>query len=125
MNRPDRIRQQRSHGQLHDLLVISGARRQGDGIQHHDLLQHGIGNILVGVLREQSMRGEREHSARSVLLQLIGGLAERSGSIDHVIDDNAVRVLDGAHEIHRLDESGLRSLLDDHRHARVHAVLRH
>ena len=60
-----------------------------------------------------------------MLLQLIGSLAESSGSINHIIHNNAITVVNAADEIHALDLARLATLLDDHGDAGIDVVLGH
>ena len=62
MNRANGIRQQRRHRQLDDLRVLLGLRGERNGVQHDHLLQHGLGDVAIGSLAEESMRREREYA---------------------------------------------------------------
>ena len=53
-------------------------------------------------------------SARSEGDELVGGGAERAGGVDHVVDDDAVRALDVAHQVRRAHLARPLALLDDH-----------
>mmetsp|Transcript_26915 Transcript_26915/g.68253 ORF Transcript_26915/g.68253 Transcript_26915/m.68253 type:complete len:254 (+) Transcript_26915:409-1170(+) len=76
------------------------------------------------------MRSEGEDSARSEGDELVGGGAERAGGVDHVVDNDAVRALDVAHQVRRAHLARPLALLDDHGEAthdalRLEALLEH
>lgn len=60
-----------------------------------------------------------------MLLKLVRSLAESTSSINHIINDNAIAVINAAHQIHTLNLTRLTTLLDDHGHTGVNVVLGH
>lgn len=115
----DGLRDERGDIQLHNLLVSDAALGQRRRVDDHDLLEGRVLDPLAGLAVEESVGGKGVDIAGAVVDEVLRGLAERAGCVDHVVDDDAVGSLDRADEVHAVDLVGLDALLDDHGEARV------
>ena len=102
-----------------ELLVGRPLRGGGDGVEDDALLHLGVGDAVVAGSAEEAVGGEGEDTLGALGNEDVGGLAESTGGINHVIDDNAVAVLDLTDEVHLVDGTGTGTLLDDHGKANV------
>ncbi len=67
-----------------------------------------------GAAREHAMRDIGRDRARAALLQGLGGVAQRAGAVDDVVDQDARAALDVADDVHHLGHAGvLAPLVDD------------
>ena len=102
-----------------ELLVGRPLRGGGDGVEDDALLHLGVGDAVVAGSAEEAVGGEGEDTLGALGNEDVGGLAESTGGINHVIDDNAVAVLDLTDEVHLVDGTGTGTLLNDHGKANV------
>ena len=102
-----------------ELLVGRPLRGGGDGVEDDALLHLGVGDAVVAGSAEEAVGGEGEDTLGALGNEDVGGLAESTGGVDHVVNDNAVAVLDLTDEVHLVDGTGTGTLLDDHGKANV------
>ena len=102
-----------------ELLVGRPLRGGGDGVEDDALLHLGVGNAIVAGSAEEAVGGEGKDTLGTLGNEDVGGLAESTGGVDHVVNDNAVAVLDLTNKVHLVDGTGTGTLLDDHGKANV------
>ena len=115
----DGLGEEGGDAELRELLVGRPLRRRRDGVEDDALLHLGVGDAVVAGSAEEAVRREGEDALGALGDQDVGGLAEGAGRVDHVVDDDAVAVLDLADEVHLVDGAGAGALLDDHGEADV------
>lgn len=105
--------------ELGELLVGRPLRGGGDGVEDDALLHLGVGDAVVAGSTEESVGGEGEDTLGTLGNKDVGGLAEGTGGVDHVVNDDAVAVLDLTDEVHLVNGTGTGTLLDNHGKADV------
>ena len=122
----DSLCEQRGDTQHRQLLICFPLRRRWDGIQNDNFLHLGVGKAVVTGSTEKTVAGKGKDSAGTVLDQDIGGLAKGTSGIDHIVNEDAVTVLDVSDKVHCVNQSGASTLLDNHGQTNVlHVVLVH
>mmetsp|Transcript_10657 Transcript_10657/g.43095 ORF Transcript_10657/g.43095 Transcript_10657/m.43095 type:complete len:277 (-) Transcript_10657:352-1182(-) len=101
-------------GELSDLARALGhVGSHGHRVGDDDFFEDAGLDAVGGGPREQPVRGEGEDAGRAEGLELVGGGRQRTGGVDHVVDDDAVRALDVAYQVHRADDARRGALLED------------
>ncbi|KAL7538583.1 hypothetical protein ACHAWF_006131 [Thalassiosira exigua] len=114
MDVEDSLCEQRRDAQLHELLIRRPLWRAGDGVQNDTFLQLRVRDPLVPRTAQEPVRREREDASRPLGHEHVGGLAQRTRRVDHVVHDDAIAVHHVSHEVHLVHDSRPRPLLDDH-----------
>ena len=115
----DGLSQEGGDAELRELLVGRPLRRRGDGVEDDAFLHLGVGDPVVARSAEEAVRREGEDALGALGDQDVGGLAEGTGRVDHVVDDDAVAILHLTNQVHLVDGAGAGALLDDHGEADV------
>jgi len=102
-----------------ELFVGRPLRRRWDGVEDDALFHLGVGDAVVAGSAEEAVGRKGEHTLGALVNQNVGSLAKSAGSVDHVINDDAIAVLDLTDEVHLVNSSGAGTLLDDHGEANI------
>mmetsp|Transcript_2908 Transcript_2908/g.6451 ORF Transcript_2908/g.6451 Transcript_2908/m.6451 type:complete len:299 (-) Transcript_2908:597-1493(-) len=98
----------------------------GDGIENNNLFHLRVGDPFISWSTQKTMTCEGEDTTGALFYQNVGSLTESTGSIDHIIDQDTVTVLDVTDKVHTVNETGTGTLLYNHSEADVwHLVLVH
>ena len=109
------------HRQILDLVAIC-AGLSGDGIQEDDLIQHAVVDALDGGAGQHTVRSTGGHVLGTAdLHQSLGGMAQRSAGVHHVVQQDDVLVLHFTDDVHDLGGVGLLTALvhDSHGHIQL------
>src|SRR6185312_16030717 len=111
---PDRLGHERRDTDLADIL--------GDAYRLGGENAVGGDHRLHARCRDPRHRAAREHAVADIgrdrfgaaLAQRVGGVAQRAGAVDDVVDENTAATLDFADDVHDLGDAGaLAPLVDD------------
>lgn len=94
----------------------------GNGVGDNQLLELRLVKGLDSVARQDAVSDDGNGGASAVGHDDLGGLAESTASVGHVIDDDGITVLDVADENHSGDFVGTSTLLVDEGEAQVKAI---
>ena len=98
------------------MQVLVGVER--NGVRHDHLLQRAFVDALVGRAGEHRVGDGRADALCAARHEHVGGHADRTGRVDHVVDDQHVAAFDVADGRHLAHDIGLGALLvrnDDRR----------
>src|SRR5690606_37554567 len=90
-----------------------GGGAQWNRVGDNQLIQLGRIDIFDGLARQHRVRAIRNNLGGAEFLQRGGGLAQRAGGIDHVVDDDAAAAFDVTDDVHDLGDIGRRAALVD------------
>ena len=112
MNGPREQGRNRQHGQLVKYVL----RRNGQGVSDHDFRDPAIGQALNGRAGQHSMRRSRDDFNGAIFEQGVRSLGDRSGSVNHVVNNDANAALDIADDFQDFGfvrNVGVAALVDD------------
>ncbi|OMP14154.1 hypothetical protein COLO4_00244, partial [Corchorus olitorius] len=95
-----RLGHHRRDVQLADTAAGLGRGGQRNGVGHHQLVQHGVVDVLDGPSRQHRVGAVGQDLGGAVFLQGLGRVAQGAGGIDHVVDQHAGAVLDVTDDVH-------------------------
>ena len=107
--------EQRRDGQAADLAALGvGARRLQIESVTTSSVSSDLATRAAAAARQHAVGAISEDLGRALLLQRGGGVAQRAGRIDDVVDQDAGAALDVADDVHHLGFAGaLAALVDD------------
>mmetsp|Transcript_8396 Transcript_8396/g.18410 ORF Transcript_8396/g.18410 Transcript_8396/m.18410 type:complete len:276 (+) Transcript_8396:134-961(+) len=114
MDVKDSLCKQWGNAELRQLLISSTLRCGRYSVQYDTFLHTRVGNPVVSRPAEKSVTGKSKDTFGSLLRKNVGGLAESSRRIDHIVHDDAIAAFHVSHKIHFIDGTGPGALFDDH-----------
>src|SRR5262249_41816774 len=117
-----RLTEEASHARNLDLLVLSDRLGRRNRVRNEDLADGRVVDALERRPGEDAVAGAGRDRTRTVLHDGAGGLGERAGGVDHVVDNQGVLAADVADEVHDLGYIRCRAAFVDDGEAGVEAL---
>src|SRR5690606_2642832 len=90
------------------------SRGQRDGVGHHQLVQHGLLDVLDRTTGQYRVRAVGVDLGSAAVFQGLGRVAQGAGGVDHVVYQDAGASFDVADDVHHFGVIGLfTALVDD------------